>query len=145
LFTKISNNLANTSSNSSNSSLYLATPNIKAICPNEGWTSGGQTVVIIGENFMEGMQVVFGSLIVWSEFVTSHAIKVQVPPRSHAGPCDVTLSFKGKQLCREMPGRFVYTCKSLNLKFEEKKNLSLTYQQPYLNQALILDFKGYKK
>jgi len=100
---------ANTSSNSSNSSLYLATPNIKAICPNEGWTSGGQTVVIIGENFMEGMQVVFGSLIVWSEFVTSHAIKVQVPPRSHAGPCDVTLSFKGKQLCREMPGRFVYT------------------------------------
>jgi hypothetical protein len=90
---------------------FIATPQIKAICPSEGWTNGGTTVVIIGDNFFEGLQVVFGSLIVWSELVTTHAIKVQVPPRSHSGPCDVTLSFKGKQFCRDMPGRFVYTCK----------------------------------
>ena len=68
-------------------------------------------MVIIGDNFFEGLQVVFGSLIVWSELITPHAIKVQIPARAHAGPCDVTLSFKGKQLCRDLPGRFVYSCK----------------------------------
>lgn len=107
------NNQSSSSSASSTSSttntLYLATPQIKSICPSEGWTSGGTTVVIIGDNFFEGLQVVFGSLIVWSELLTPHAIKVQIPPRGHAGPCDVTLSFKGKQLCRDSPGRFVYT------------------------------------
>ena len=33
-------------------------PIIKAISPTEGWTSGGQTVIIIGENFFEGLQVI---------------------------------------------------------------------------------------
>ena len=65
------NNQSSSSSASSTSSttnaLYLATPQIKSICPSEGWTSGGTTVVIIGDNFFEGLQVVFGSLIVWSE------------------------------------------------------------------------------
>ena len=32
-------------------------PIIKAISPTEGWTSGGQTVIIIGENFFDGLQV----------------------------------------------------------------------------------------
>lgn len=45
----------------------LQTPCIKAISPNEGWTSGGSTVIIIGENFFDGLQVVFGSMLVWSE------------------------------------------------------------------------------
>ena len=46
-------------------------------------------------------------MLVWAEVITPNALKLQVPSR-HAGPCDVTLSFKGKQFCREMPGRFVY-------------------------------------
>ena len=46
---------------------FTAYPIIKAICPNEGWTTGGTNVVVIGENFFDGLQVVFGSLIVWSE------------------------------------------------------------------------------
>ena len=39
--------------------LYPTTlvPQIKAVSPAEGWTSGGQTVVIIGENFFDGLQV----------------------------------------------------------------------------------------
>ena len=54
-----------------------AYPSIKAICPNEGWTTGGTTVVVIGENFFDGLQVVFGSLIVWSEVneFINHLIK----------------------------------------------------------------------
>ena len=87
----------------------LAIPNIKAVCPNEGPVTGGSTVVIVGENFFEGLQVVFGSLIIWGELVTQNAIKIQLPARHSPGPCDVTLSIKGKQFCRDMPGRFVYT------------------------------------
>ena len=44
-----------------------ATPTIKCISPAEGWTSGGSTVVIVGDNFFDGLQVVFGTMLVWSE------------------------------------------------------------------------------
>jgi len=50
--------------------LPVATPCIKAISPSEGWTSGGATVIIIGENFFDGLQVVFGTMLVWSEVGT---------------------------------------------------------------------------
>ena len=41
---------------------------IKAmICPSEGWTTGGSTVIIVGDNFFDGLQVVFGTMLVWSE------------------------------------------------------------------------------
>ncbi len=35
----------------------MQTPQIKAVCPSEGCIQGGQTVIIIGENFCEGLQV----------------------------------------------------------------------------------------
>ena len=41
-----------------------------------GWTSGGQTVIIIGENFFEGLQALFGTATVWCEVITPHALKV---------------------------------------------------------------------
>ncbi|KAI1305879.1 Transcription factor collier [Halotydeus destructor] len=85
-----------------------ATPCIKAISPSEGWTSGGSTVVIVGDNFFDGLQVVFGTLVVWSELITPHAIKVQTPPRHIPGVVEVTLSYKSKQFCKGAPGRFVY-------------------------------------
>jgi early B-cell factor len=103
---------ANDSINTSNSSSNMpaiSVPVIKAVCPNEGTTAGGITVVLIGENFFEGLQVVFGSMLIWAELVSPHAIKLQLPARHTPGPCDVTLSFKGKQFCRDMPARFVYT------------------------------------
>ena len=34
-----------------------AVPVIKAISPSEGWTTGGSTVIIIGDNFFDGLQV----------------------------------------------------------------------------------------
>ncbi|XP_064599766.1 transcription factor COE1-like isoform X2 [Liolophura sinensis] len=86
-----------------------ATPCIKAICPSEGWTSGGTTVIIVGDNFFDGLQVVFGTMLVWSELLTSHAIRVQTPPRHIPGVVEVTLSYKSKQFCKGAPGRFVYT------------------------------------
>ncbi|KAJ8248070.1 hypothetical protein GJAV_G00237920 [Gymnothorax javanicus] len=76
-----------------------ATPCIKAISPSEGWTTGGATVIIIGDNFFDGLQVVFGTMLVWSE----------TPPRHIPGVVEVTLSYKSKQFCKGAPGRFVYT------------------------------------
>ncbi|GLV31767.1 knot [Carabus blaptoides fortunei] len=92
--------------------LPVATPCIKAISPSEGWTSGGSTVIIVGDNFFDGLQVVFGTMLVWSELITPHAIRVQTPPRHIPGVVEVTLSYKSKQFCKGAPGRFVYV--SLN-------------------------------
>ncbi|XP_027277607.1 transcription factor COE4 isoform X7 [Cricetulus griseus] len=89
--------------------LPAATPCIKAISPGEGWTTGGATVIIIGDNFFDGLQVVFGNVLLWSELITPHAIRVQTPPRHIPGVVEVTLSYKSKQFCKGAPGRFVYT------------------------------------
>ncbi|XP_061667274.1 transcription factor COE3-like isoform X1 [Syngnathoides biaculeatus] len=86
-----------------------ACPCIKAISPSEGWTTGGATVILIGENFFDGLQVVFGSMLVWSELITPHAIRVQTPPRHIPGVVEVTLSYKSKHFCKGAPGRFIYT------------------------------------
>ncbi|XP_056103344.1 transcription factor COE2 isoform X3 [Rhinichthys klamathensis goyatoka] len=90
-------------------SMEYATPCIKAISPSEGWTTGGAMVIVIGENFFDGLQVVFGSMLVWSELITPHAIRVQTPPRHIPGVVEVTLSYKSKQFCKGAPGRFIYT------------------------------------
>ncbi|XP_018109522.1 transcription factor coe2-A isoform X1 [Xenopus laevis] len=90
-------------------SLEYATPCIKAISPSEGWTTGGAMVIIIGDNFFDGLQVVFGTMLVWSELITPHAIRVQTPPRHIPGVVEVTLSYKSKQFCKGAPGRFIYT------------------------------------
>ncbi|KAK7152833.1 hypothetical protein R3I93_010914 [Phoxinus phoxinus] len=84
-------------------------PCIKAISPSEGWTSGGASVIIIGDQFFDGLQVVFGTMLVWSEVITPHAIRVQTPPRHIPGVVEVTLSYRSKRFCRGPPGRFVYT------------------------------------
>ncbi|NWZ88909.1 COE3 factor, partial [Nesospiza acunhae] len=86
-----------------------ATPCIKAISPSEGWTTGGATVIVIGDNFFDGLQVLFGTVLVWSELITPHAIRVQTPPRHIPGVVEVTLSYKAKHFCKGAPGRFVYT------------------------------------
>uniref|UniRef100_A0A0R3TYZ0 IPT/TIG domain-containing protein n=1 Tax=Rodentolepis nana TaxID=102285 RepID=A0A0R3TYZ0_RODNA len=89
-----------------------APPVIKAISPNEGWTSGGESVMIIGENFFHGLQVVFGNTPVWGELITSNALRVQTPPRPTQGVVEVSLLFNNRPFCKHAPGRFAYT--SLN-------------------------------
>lgn len=54
------------------SPLPVATPCIKHITPSEGWTHGGASVTILGDNFFDGLQVVFGSNLVWSEVSINH-------------------------------------------------------------------------
>uniref|UniRef100_A0A8C1XB95 EBF transcription factor 2 n=1 Tax=Cyprinus carpio TaxID=7962 RepID=A0A8C1XB95_CYPCA len=92
-----------------NETVETTIPCIKAISPSEGWTTGGAMVIVIGENFFDGLQVVFGSMLVWSELITPHAIRVQTPPRHIPGVVEVTLSYKSKQFCKGAPGRFIYT------------------------------------
>jgi len=91
---------------------HTLVPQVKAISPSEGWTAGGQTVVIIGENFFEGLQVIFGTIPVWSELITSNAIRVQTPPRHIPGIVEVSLAYKSRQFSKGAPGRFIYV--SLN-------------------------------
>ena len=83
-------------------------PVIRAICPSEGWTTGGTNVLVIGEHFFDGLQVIFGSVIVWSEVITPQVISVQAPPKVTPGTVDVTLAFKNSQFCTRAPGKFVY-------------------------------------
>ena len=37
-------------------------PYIISVYPSEGWTTGGAKVCIVGTNFLEGVDVVFGTL-----------------------------------------------------------------------------------
>ena len=43
---------------------------IEAINPAEGWTTGGATVVIVGDNFYDGIQVGFEGALVHTEVST---------------------------------------------------------------------------
>jgi early B-cell factor len=45
----------------------IPTPVIKHIQPNEGWLVGGQVVLILGDNFFDGLQVMFNTMVVYSE------------------------------------------------------------------------------
>ncbi|XP_074595579.1 EBF transcription factor knot isoform X1 [Brevipalpus obovatus] len=83
-------------------------PTIRAVIPSEGWTQSGAQVVIIGDNFQEGLQAVFGTNLVWTEYITPNALRCQVPPRHIPGVVEVTLSYKSKQYCKGTPGKFTY-------------------------------------
>ena len=56
-----------TKARSSFSESLIPTPVIKHIQPNEGWIVGGQVVLILGENFFDGLQVMFNTMVVYSE------------------------------------------------------------------------------
>ena len=74
------------------------------------------------------VQVIFGTIPVWSELITNHAIRVQTPPRHIPGKfssssiwimlkiwfpgiVEVSLAYKSRQFSKGAPGRFVYVCK----------------------------------
>lgn len=83
-------------------------PYIIAVHPSEGWISGGTKVCIVGMNFYEGVEVVFGTLPASSEFLSPHAIAVRAPQSPRPGEVDITLVYKGSQFCITNPGKFVY-------------------------------------
>nr|CDJ92825.1 Cell surface receptor IPT TIG domain containing protein [Haemonchus contortus] len=108
-------------------------PVIKALCPSEGWIQGGTQVIVIGENFFEGLQIAFGSTTVWSELVqviSPHAMRVTSPPRHNAGVVEVTLQYKNKQYNRGAPIRFTYaslTEPSIDFGFQRLQKLLPKY------------------
>ncbi|XP_057305667.1 transcription factor coe2-like isoform X1 [Hydractinia symbiolongicarpus] len=90
-----------------------APPLVKALIPSEGWTSGGSQVIIIGENFFEGLQVIFGNCLVWSvEVFSQTALRVVVPPHPMPGMVEVVLAFNSRPIFHGAPGCFIYN--SLN-------------------------------
>ena len=84
-----------------------SSPRIIAISPCEGWTIGGQTIVIIGDNFKAGMEVMFGKVALQSQFISSHAVRVQ-SPGGVAGEVEVTLALGPRQYNLSCPGSFTY-------------------------------------
>ena len=51
-------------------------PKIIAVSPSEGWTNGGQTVIIIGDNFRKGLHVLFGEIPVSCQLISEHAARL---------------------------------------------------------------------
>jgi len=84
-------------------------PVIKALSVSEGWVTGSQQVVVIGENFFPGLEVYFGNVLAYGEHITHAAIKVTTPPRAVPGVVDVTLQYKGRPLSQGQPPRFLYS------------------------------------
>ena len=83
-------------------------PLVLAISPSEGWSMGGQTIVIIGENFCEGLHVIFGSQAVYSQLINRHALRVQSPPHQGPGSVSVSLALGSRHFSNSAPGSFTY-------------------------------------
>lgn len=114
--------------------VHVGKPYITSVYPNEGWTSGGTKVCIVGMNFFEGIEVIFGTLQASAEVCLSssrsspaspsalvliftpslpqvlspNAIAVKAPQSPRTGEVDITLVFKGSQFCISSPGKFLY-------------------------------------
>ena len=119
-------------------------PKIHAISPCEGWTMGGQTIIIIGDNFRQGLQVVFGSIPVLSQFITNHAIRVQSPPGPAPGVVRVTLAIDNHQYNLATPGTFTYitpTMPSLDYGFSRLARVVPRYpgDPPRLDKEVVLE------
>eukprot|EP00731_Ephydatia_muelleri_P038370 Em0735g4a len=65
-----------------------------------GWHSGN--------DFFEGLEVVFGTLPASCEVLSPNAIAVRAPQSPRPGEVDITLTFKGSQFCMHNPGKFLY-------------------------------------
>lgn len=83
-------------------------PKIIAVSPSEGWTNGGQTVIIIGDNFRKGLHVLFGEIPVSCQLISEHAARVQSPSSCTPGQVSVTLALDNHQFCVESPGYFTF-------------------------------------
>jgi len=88
-------------------------PTVVAISPSEGWTIGGQTIVIIGKNLQPGIQVMFGERAVASQFINRHAIRAQTPPHPGPGQVKISLSLGGQHIKCSNPGKFTYLAQCL--------------------------------
>jgi early B-cell factor len=76
-------------------------------------------VVLIGDNFFDGLQAMFGTFgPIWCELITGHALRVTSPARNAEGHVDVTLMYKGRPISKGAPGKFHYTCNTRFYNFD---------------------------
>merc|ERR1719300_1243641 len=80
---------------------------LQQVSPSEGWINGGQTVIIIGDNFRKGLYVLFGEIPVSCQLISEHAARVQSPSCT-PGQVSVTLALDNHQFCVESPGYFTF-------------------------------------
>lgn len=67
-------------------------PILLRVAPDNGPTSGGNEVAVLGENFNTGTRVMFGDIVATTTFVNSNSIVAIAPASSVAGYVQVSLS-----------------------------------------------------
>ena len=87
-------------------SVFTKTPSISAVEPSEGWIKGGTEVIILGDNFFDGLQVLFGNYCVSAEIITENALKVIAPAQHHPGSVSVHLLYG--MYCYNSVGQYNY-------------------------------------
>lgn len=88
-------------------------PTIKCIEPDEGCPN--QQVTLIGENFRDNLQVMFGSAAAYNtKFINPNIMRVVVPPRTSTGLVDVSLGCKdsSRNLCKL--GSITFKCRQIS-------------------------------
>ncbi|MDX6373283.1 MAG: hypothetical protein QOD98_2271, partial [Nocardioidaceae bacterium] len=93
-------------STSANAFTYLAAPSLTAVSPNEGPTTGAQTVTLTGTGFRAGMQVGFGGVAATGLNVVSTTQATVVTPAHPAGVVDVSVTTPGGS--GSLPGGYTY-------------------------------------
>lgn len=84
-------------------------PTIKSIIPSEGWTTGGSQVIVIGDNFFEGLQIIFGTYLVWTvEVYSQTALCCVIPPHPNPGMVEVVLAYNSRPIFHGSPACFTY-------------------------------------
>ncbi|WP_217562105.1 IPT/TIG domain-containing protein [Paenibacillus sp. GbtcB18] len=120
--------------------LYYGIPEITSISPNNGFQTGGTTVIVKGKNFLPEVKVKFGEN--YSTMVTYNnngSLYVISPPSSLSGPVDVTI---------ENPDGYLSTLKNA-FTYNESPKITLSGIAPATgiltgNESVVLTGKEFK-
>jgi hypothetical protein len=73
---------------------FLTAPTVTGLSPNQGPTSGGNTVTVTGSNLAQTTAVLFGAVPAAFTVISDNHVVAQAPPGT-AGPINVTVSTPG--------------------------------------------------
>ena len=90
----------------SNGFTYVAVPRLTAVSPDEGPTTGGQTVTLTGTGFRAGLQVSFGGALATGLNVLSATQATVTTPGHAAAVVDVSVSTTGGSVT--LPGGYAF-------------------------------------
>jgi hypothetical protein len=86
---------------------YLAPPTVTSVSPNQGSTSGSQSVTITGTNFVSGATVTFGSVAATNVTVVNNTTITATTPANSTGAVTVTVTNAGS-LSGSLTNGFTY-------------------------------------